>query len=213
MVLGSLTRRAVVAVARGERRPVKGLDGRVAADPEREVHVRARITGHHGEGASLADVLDPLGRVMLQPDPDVRRHGLPEGARGGEILRSQPEMIVLSAPERRVADRFDAVAVGVEDEAAVVVLPVLGSRRGVSGIAVPGSDQPRPPRVDRCRARSLEPKVQVARRLADGDREAVPLEELLALVRRLAQREAVEPAARVAVGDSDRHVVEHPRRF
>ena len=63
-----------------------------------------------------------------------------------------------------VVDRLGAVAVGVEQEAAVVVVAVLGAQAGLAVVAVAGVDAGLPERVDVLARRRGEADVEAARR-------------------------------------------------
>jgi hypothetical protein len=117
----------------------------------------------------------------------------------------------------RVVYGFGAVAVGIEQEGAVVVVPVLGPRAGRSIVAVAGLDARPVEGVDVLAAGRHEPDVQPLGRgpalLGGRDREVVPLDQVVGAVARLdpERREdgRVEPLGCRAVRDADRHVVEH----
>ena len=53
-------------------------------------------------------------------NPDDRRHGLVEAAGGRDVFRPEPDVVDPAAQGPGVMDRLDRVAVGVEDERAVV---------------------------------------------------------------------------------------------
>ena len=89
---------------------------------------------HHGE-------LRAVGRPGLAPEPRVLRHELVEGGRALDVRDADPEVVdVPAAAQLAVVGRLGAVAVGVEQERAVVVVPVLrptGCRR----LPVGGADR------------------------------------------------------------------------
>jgi hypothetical protein len=125
---------------------------------------------------------------------------------------------------RRVNHGFGAVAVGVEQKAAVVVVAVLRARPGRAVVAVTGVDSGPPEVVDLVPRCGAEADVQPGRdRMLDvrgRQREVVPLGELGAAVAKVAggaglldpdraEHGLVEALGRAAVAHPDRHVVEH----
>jgi hypothetical protein len=97
-------------------------------------------------------------------------------------------------------DGFDAVAVGIADERAVVAAVVLGPRSGRAVVRVPRLGDRVPPRLHRLPRARGEGDVQPSRDGPAGtglrDREVPPLVEVLAGARELeaelAERELVE---------------------
>src|SRR4051794_33156670 len=110
-----------------------------------------------------------------------------------------------------------AVPVGVEQEAAVVVVSVLRSRARLTVASVAGADTDSPELVDVPAGRGREADVEPLRRgLAfplGHQGIVVPLHELVAVVRRLdperAKHRVVEALGDLAIGDADGDVVEH----
>jgi len=125
--------------------------------------------------------------------------------------------VVLALARLRVVDGLDAVAVGIEDECAVVARRVLRARAGRAVVAVAGARQRAPPCVDLLTRAGHERNVEVPRDrpvvTRPGDGEVVPLEEVP--IRdglgdaEHGQRGLVEAARGVEIGDADRDVVEH----
>ena len=121
----------------------------------------------------------------------------------------------------RVVDGLGAVAVGVEQEAAVVVVAVLGPRPRRAVVAVARLRAGAPERLDVLARARAEGDVQPARDRVRGvgrrEREVVPLGEARVAVGGLdAQRlehRVVEGLRRGAVGDPDGHVVEHSEQL
>ena len=180
VVVRPLTRRAVVGEARADGGLVEGRDGRVVRGGEREMHVLGRLALDVRECRVRADVLDPVGRVVLQADPDQRRHGLPEAALGRDVARAKPEVVDPAGAARRgLVHGLDAVAVGIAHEGAVVVLAVVRPRPRLAVALVAGAGQPLPPRIHVGAARRAEADVQVARdRVSSIEPELVPLDVL-----------------------------------
>jgi hypothetical protein len=116
--------------------------------------------------------------------------------------------------------RLGAVAVGVEQEAAVVVGAVLRARPGLAVGRVAGLDGRLPALVDAllrgCDERDVQPLRQGVLVVRLGQREVVPLRERPGAIRPVdpedGQHRVVEALGRVPVADADRDVVEHGRR-
>ena len=112
--------------------------------------------------------------------------------------------------------RFDAVAVRVAQERAVVVLSVLRPRTGRAVVGVAGLDAGAVEGVDELVRRRVERDVEVPRDglTVGGDREIAPI-DVLGVVHVLRAAEhgedgLVEALGRGAVRDADVHMVEHP---
>ena len=70
-------------------------------------------------------------------------------ARGVKVGHADPQVVdVPRGAHIAVGDRFDTVAVGVEQEAAVVVAAVLRARPGLAVVAVAGVDTGLPEAID-----------------------------------------------------------------
>ena len=116
-----------------------------------------------------------------------------------------------------VVDRLGAVAVGVEQEAAVVVVAVLRAQAGLPVVAVAGVDARLPERVDVLARRGGEADVEAARGRLLGvrgrERELAPIDEPVGGVRPLdperAQHGVVERRGGVEVGGAEGDVIPH----
>jgi len=112
--------------------------------------------------------------------------------------------------------RLGAVAVGVEQEGAVVVLAVLRPLAGRAVVAMARGAARLPERVDvrarGCREADVQPARGRVLGVRRGEREVVPLDELVArrgdLDLECAQDGAVERLGRRAVRNADGDVVE-----
>src|SRR6185437_14817943 len=117
-----------------------------------------------------------------------------------------------------VEDRLDAVAVGVEQEAAVVRGAVLRARPRRAVVAVARIDPRLPERIDLSAVASAKPDMEpTAQRVLAIGRPDVPVLPLHQLSVRMAwlgaqdaQDGAVEPLGGREVGYGDGDVVEHP---
>jgi len=121
-----------------------------------------------------------------------------------------------------VMDGLHTVAVRIEQEAAVVILPVLRSRPGCAVVLIPRLCAGTPERVDELAGSSAEADVQPTgdgslvvgvrkRELPAPNRVLLVAAALLVADR--AEHEVVEHLARRAVGNADRDVVDHLRQF
>src|SRR5919205_4473287 len=162
MVDGPLARPAVVAIAGLRRDAVELVDGGAVGRAEGEVDVLRRIALGDREGArgpAEADAVLELGR---HPEPGRRRDRLVEALCGCEIADAEPQVIYDARPLRdeAVVDGLHAVAVRVEDEGAVVVLPVLRARPRRAVVAIPRAGERVPEPVDVLARGRDEPDVQ-----------------------------------------------------
>jgi hypothetical protein len=113
-----------------------------------------------------------------------------------------------------VIDRLGAVAVGVEEECAVVRRRVFGARAGLAIALVAGGSSDAPELVDECARRRDEPDMQSARRigiLEDEQFVVAPRRPAVPVMFRDAERrqnELVEALRRLAVGCANRDVIE-----
>src|SRR3954468_16094611 len=157
----------MVRVARGERGLVEGANRRVLARGEREVHVlreRALVVDA-GERVPRAGELDPARLLVAERNPGVRRDRRVEALRRLRVADADPEVV---DPARRhgvsalAVDRLGAVAVRVEQEAAVVVRAVLGARAGRAVVLVARVDAALPERAHRLLRGGPEADVQPA---------------------------------------------------
>jgi hypothetical protein len=161
-------------------------------------------------------VVGAIGRA--RPVAGVWRDELVEAPGGGDVGDADPE--VVDVPRRAdlaVMDGFRAVAVRIQEEAAEVVVAVLGPRPWGAVVAVPRLGAGPPERVDVLARARAEADVQAARHrvlvVGGREREVVPLGEARVAVGGLdAQRlehRVVEALRGVSVADADGHVVEH----
>ena len=197
VVVRPLTRRAVVGEPARRPRP-RGTPRRSHRRRRGRRGARSRSARPRRTRSRVrADVLDPVGRVVLQADPDERRHRLPEAALGRNVARTKPEMVdPAGAARRRLVHGLGAVTARVPHEGAVVVLAVVRPRPRLAVALVAGAGQPLPPCIDVRGARHTKADMQVARdRRVVDQAELVPL-DVLARVRRLPERELVEAPAR-----------------
>jgi HAD superfamily hydrolase (TIGR01509 family) len=197
---------------------VKALHGLVIARRKRHVQVFRRLAGDQRERAGLAVVLHPFGAVVVLTQAGVRGDRVVEGPGAVQVGHPDPQVVDDPAPARAlVVDRLGAVAVGVEQERAVVVGPVLGpdARRAV--VAVAGVDAGLPGLLDPVAVARHEADVQPAGDrvlgVGRGHAEVLPLAEgpgAVALIdaERL-QDDVVEALSGAAVAGAYRHVVEH----
>src|SRR5215210_2030619 len=139
---------AAVAVAGRGCRPVEGVDAGVVGGRERHVDVLRRPSLPQREGAPRPDELDMVRSRPAELEPRVRREALVEAARRGNVRHAEPEVVDPTAAHRAVMDGLDAVSVGVEQERAVVVAPILRSRAGPAVVLAAGVGARKPERVD-----------------------------------------------------------------
>src|SRR5581483_856516 len=107
--------------------------------------------------------MEPLLLGVAQPEPEHGGDRLPEAPALVEVADADPDVIdrgLAALPE--AATGLGAVAVGVEQEGAVVVRVVLRSQPGLSVAREAGLDPTPPERIDLVVRRSRERDVQVA---------------------------------------------------
>ena len=93
--------------------------------------------------------LGALGRVVPEPESGMGRNRLVELLRRRDVRDANPEVVDRATlPQRPVVHGLGAVAVRVEQEGAVVVLPVLRTRAGRAVFAVSGLGPHAPELVD-----------------------------------------------------------------
>jgi hypothetical protein len=197
-----------VASSLARKREVDVLRERPLVPDEREAVVRA------GQ-------LHAAGLVVRQAQPGVGGDRRVEAPGGLRVPDADPHVLdaagghgVLAVP----VDRLYAVAVGVEQEGAVVRWAVLRARPRRAVVAIPRVDARLPERVD-LRAvagaeADVEPPGHRVLAVRGQDVPAVPFDDLGARMARLhaqdAQDGAVEALGGREVRDRDEDVVEHP---
>src|SRR5439155_934272 len=153
----------------------------------------------------------------LVSEARMRSDRLVEPLRSRQVCHANPQMVDEPADtERVVVHGLGAVAVRVEQEGAVVVRAVLGTRPRRAVVPVTGSGADTPELVDTIWRGRDEPDVEPPRRgplrSRLRQREVVPLVEVLVGSRpgnaERTQKGLVEPLRALAIGDADRHVVE-----
>ena len=90
-VVGALARRSVVAAARSQRRPVKGLDRLPVRRLEREMDARHVAVGH--VDPELVHVEMPVAFDERVSQAERRQHGPIEALAGFQVLDAQVDMV------------------------------------------------------------------------------------------------------------------------
>ena len=105
-----------------------------------------------------------LRPVAAEGEPTEGPDGLVEALRGPEVGDPDPEVVdAILAPARTpVVHGLDAVAVRIQDEAAVVILGVLRPRAGMAVVRMACAGHRRPPLVHGFARRGHEGGVKVA---------------------------------------------------
>ena len=146
---------------------------------------RGALVVDQREAVAVAAELHPAGFVVAEAQARVRRDRRVEAPRPIEVADADPEVVDAAGRRAKLGfavKRLDAVAVGVEQEGAVVVRVVRGARSRRSVAAVAGVDPGLPEGVDGRAVGSAEADVKAAghRMLAIGRDEVpvLPLDQL-----------------------------------
>jgi hypothetical protein len=185
------------------RRPLER--DRVAAG-ERQLDVRRRLAAHERERRAPAAEVHALGQLARDVDAG---HRLELRACRVEVGHADPEVVDdVAAGRALVAHRLGAVAVGVQQERAVVLGRVDRPWAGRTVVAVAGVDAGLPEALDVLARRRDEADVQATCRSARSrERERSPV-----VVSEDRQQRRVEAHRRREVAHADGHTLEHDQR-
>ena len=123
-----------------------------------------RAREHERERAAAPENCARSGVSVPEPQARVRRDRLVEPLRRGDVGDADPQVVdVAAGAQRLVVDGLDAVAVGIEQNAAVVVGAVLRPRPGRPVVAVSGAVPARQNSSTSSRDGATNADVQAAR--------------------------------------------------
>jgi len=162
--------------------------------------------------------------VHADPQPGVRGDRHVEAPGRGRVADTDPEMVDASVGHGALAalvHSLYAVAVGIEQEAAVIVGGVDRARPGRAVIAVAGVDPRLPEGIDgftgRCSEADVQPACDRVLTIRRPDVPILPLDECGVRVARLRAegREdcAIKALGRGQIRDGDSDVIEHSPRL